>query len=82
MARQLRIQYPGAVYHITSRGNAYGNIISIDISGNMDVKEKIVGQSILGKEDFIEKVQDRYLKKRGGRDWKKYRRPKGLRGIY
>jgi hypothetical protein len=22
MARALRIQYPGAVYHITSRGNA------------------------------------------------------------
>lgn len=42
---------------------AYGNIISIDDSGNMDVKEKIVGQSIIGKEDFIEKVLDRYLKK-------------------
>jgi len=42
---------------------AYGNIISIDVSGKMDVKEKIVGQSIPGKEDFIEKVLDRYLKK-------------------
>lgn len=26
MARPLRIEYPGAVYHITSRGNARGNI--------------------------------------------------------
>ena len=26
MARQLRIEFPGAVYHITSRGNARGNI--------------------------------------------------------
>jgi REP element-mobilizing transposase RayT len=42
---------------------AYGNIISIDVSGKMDVKEKIVGQSIIGKEDFIEKILDRYLKK-------------------
>ncbi len=41
---------------------AYGNIISIDILGEMDVKEKIVGQSIIGREDFVEKVLDRYLK--------------------
>lgn len=26
MARPLRIEYPGAVYHITSRGNARGKI--------------------------------------------------------
>jgi REP element-mobilizing transposase RayT len=26
MARQLRIKYPGAVYHITSRGNARQDI--------------------------------------------------------
>ncbi|HDL20731.1 MAG TPA: hypothetical protein ENH30_05575 [Nitrospirae bacterium] len=26
MARPLRIQYPGAVYHITCRGNARANI--------------------------------------------------------
>ena len=26
MARPLRIQHPGALYHITSRGNAKGNI--------------------------------------------------------
>ncbi len=42
---------------------AYGNIISIDVSSKMDVKDNIVGQSIIGKEDFIEKVLDRYLKK-------------------
>jgi hypothetical protein len=41
---------------------AYGNIISIDISGRLDMKEKIVGQSIIGKDDFIEKVLDKYLK--------------------
>jgi REP element-mobilizing transposase RayT len=42
---------------------AYGHIISIDVSGKMDVKDKIVGQSIIGREDFIEKVLDRYLKR-------------------
>ncbi len=42
---------------------AYGNIIRIDVSGDMDVKEKIVGQSILGREDFIEKVLEKYLNK-------------------
>lgn len=43
---------------------AYADIISIDASGQMEVKDKIVGQSIIGKEDFIEKVLDRYLKKK------------------
>ncbi len=30
MARQLRIEYPGAVYHITTRGNARNNIFHDD----------------------------------------------------
>ncbi|GBE39185.1 transposase IS200 like protein [bacterium BMS3Bbin08] len=43
---------------------AYSDIISIDASGQMDVKDIIVGQSIIGKENFIEKVLDKYLKKK------------------
>lgn len=31
MARPLRIEYPGAVYHITSRGNAKNNIFLSDL---------------------------------------------------
>ncbi len=31
MARPLRIEYPGAVYHITSRGNALSRIYSDDV---------------------------------------------------
>jgi putative transposase len=42
---------------------AYRNIINMDVSGEMNVKEKIVGQSIIGNEDFIEKVLAKYLKK-------------------
>jgi putative transposase len=30
MARPLRIEYPGAIYHVTSRGNARNNIFSDD----------------------------------------------------
>ena len=30
MTRPLRIEYPGAVYHITSRGNAYQDIFLDD----------------------------------------------------
>ncbi len=43
--------------------HAYGSILGLDISVNMEIKDKIVGQSIIGREDFIEKVVDRYLKK-------------------
>ena len=30
MARQLRIEYPGALYHVTSRGNAKNDIVTDD----------------------------------------------------
>ena len=30
MARPLRIEYPGALYHVTCRGNARGKIFLID----------------------------------------------------
>ncbi|RLE32512.1 addiction module toxin RelE, partial [Candidatus Acetothermia bacterium] len=30
MARPLRIEYPGAVYHITTRGNAYQDVFLDD----------------------------------------------------
>jgi len=30
MARPLRIEFPGALYHVTSRGNAQENIYSDD----------------------------------------------------
>lgn len=42
---------------------AYGKMISIDMSGSMEIKDKIVGQSILGREEFIKKVLERHLKK-------------------
>jgi REP element-mobilizing transposase RayT len=31
MARPLRIEYPGAVYHVTSRGNARQSILIDDV---------------------------------------------------
>ena len=34
MARPLRIEYPGAVYHVTSRGNARKNIFKNDADRN------------------------------------------------
>lgn len=34
MARPLRIEFPGAVYHVTSRGNAQAAIFLDDIGRN------------------------------------------------
>ncbi len=42
---------------------AYSFMISMDISGDMDLKDKIVGQSIIGRDEFIEQVLDKHLKK-------------------
>ena len=30
MARPLRLEFPGVVYHVTSRGNAHQNIVAVD----------------------------------------------------
>ena len=44
MARPLRIEYEGAVYHVTSRGNAKSNIYLSDEDREMflDVLEHVV----------------------------------------
>lgn len=42
---------------------AYRQMISIDITGDMDVKNQIVGQSILGRPEFVEQVVDKYVKR-------------------
>ncbi len=41
MARPLRIEYPGAVYHVTSRGNARSTIFDDD-GGNLRGRSQIV----------------------------------------
>jgi REP element-mobilizing transposase RayT len=47
MARQLRIEYEGAVYHITSRGNERGKIF-----WNDEDRERLKG--------ILERTKDRY----------------------
>ena len=44
MARPLRIEYPGAVYHITTRGNAYQDIFLDDADRERSLE--ILGQTI------------------------------------
>lgn len=42
MARPLRIEFPGAVYHVTTRGNARADIFEDD-------SDRILFLSVLGK---------------------------------
>lgn len=56
---------------------AYRKRIDIDISAKFDIKDKIIGQSILGREEFIEWVKDKFLKS----ETDKRERP-SLREIY
>ena len=46
MARPLRIEYPGAVYHVTSRGNARESIFLEDTDRQifLEVLEAVVGK--------------------------------------
>ncbi len=53
----------------SDRGRAaYKKMIYINISAKLDIKDKIIGQSILGREDFIEWVKDKYLTKERDRE--------------
>ena len=38
MARKLRVQYPGAVYHVMSRGNHRGRIVRNDADRKLFLK--------------------------------------------
>ncbi len=44
MARPLRIEFPGAVYHVTSRGNARADIFDVD--SDREIFLKILGQVV------------------------------------
>jgi hypothetical protein len=46
MAKPLRIEYPRAVYHVTSRGNARGNIFFEDTDRQIFLEglETVVGK--------------------------------------
>ena len=46
MTRPLRIEYPGAVYHVTSRGNARESIFLEDTDRQvfLEVLETVVGK--------------------------------------
>ncbi|RQW89018.1 MAG: addiction module toxin RelE [Geobacter sp.] len=44
MARPLRIEFPGAVYHVTSRGNAHANVFKDD--DDRELFLKILGQVV------------------------------------
>ncbi len=59
---------------------AYSFMIGMDISGDIDLKSKIVGRSIMGSDDFIEKVLDRHLKKDSdSREQPSFRELQGLK---
>lgn len=47
MRRLLRIEYPGVLYHVTSRGN----------ERRQNPFKELFGQVILGREEFIEKTK-------------------------
>jgi REP element-mobilizing transposase RayT len=42
MSRPLRIEFPGAIYHVTARGNARGDIFEDD--GDRELFLKVLGQ--------------------------------------
>jgi len=59
MARPLRIEFPGALYHITSRGNAKQNIFfdEKDFTGFLAILEKEQGMVLRFYLNFSQKEE-------------------------
>ena len=59
MARQWRIEFPGALYHILSRGNARQDIFLSDEENSIweDVKHGF----IYGSQDFVSGLKARFM---------------------
>lgn len=79
MTRALKIKYKNALYHVTSRGNGRRNIftddnqkghydywqaLQSDLSSNLEIKRQIIGNSILGSEQFIQVIKEKHLLKK------------------
>ena len=45
------------------RRRMYWQILQSDLSQKFEIKEEIVGNSILGNDGFIKKIKEKYLKK-------------------
>src|SRR6266540_2691259 len=54
MARPLRIEYGGAHYHVTSRGNERKAIFRDDTD-----RDEVRGQAVMGSEEFVEEMMMR-----------------------
>ena len=48
MSRPLRIEYPGAVYHVTSRGNVRADIFDDDSDRELFLKTQTYGVTTCG----------------------------------
>ena len=81
MARPLRIQYPGAYYHVMNRGNRREDIFVTDQDRqvflvaladscetyHINSFEDVVHQSIIGAQDFVDWVKQK-LPRKGQRE--------------
>jgi antitoxin component HigA of HigAB toxin-antitoxin module len=66
MARRLRIEFPGAVYHVTARGHARQDIfLDDDRALFLGVLEQVVSEVLARKRD-LNKRRIRALAKRFG----------------
>ncbi len=63
MARKLRVQFPGAVYHVTFRGNSRAPIFGDDadhIRLTERVAEMVKSPIAIGDEEFVRRVESQY----------------------
>ena len=47
---------------------AYMEAIRADVAEGLEIKDKILGQSILGVDEFIEWVKERFIKRQKGQE--------------
>jgi REP element-mobilizing transposase RayT len=67
MARPLRIEYPGAVYHVTGRGNERKAIFGDPLDRKTFLEILIQSQNIYGVRIFAYVLMDNHFGLGGGR---------------
>ena len=76
MPRSARLVLAHTSHHIVQRGltpnsgrQRYRKQIITDLTAGLSIKKKIVGQSILGSDVFVNWVRDTYLDSQKDREW-------------
>ena len=73
MPRQLRIEYPGAIYHVMSRSDRREDIFLDDVD-RLPGEQGIAQDTAAGRQEFERRMEARRAQATDGKEWAPLRR--------